>query len=89
MSCPAEHAVTKMVYVSNFGEHTIVPSRFCRTSVVQVLDMDYWGVAYLRPFKVVELAKTGDSERKMILTECSLVSKNEAASAKITTLTTS
>ncbi len=74
------------LYISNFGEHMIVPNRFMRTNVVLILDMDYWGVSYLRQFSVSDLAKTGDSIRKQLLTECTLESKNEAASAKITTI---
>ena len=76
-------------YVSNFGTHTIVPSRFCRAGTVQVLDMDYWALAYLRPFTQFPLAKTGDSEKREILVEVTLESRNEAASGKITTATTS
>ena len=76
-------------YVSNFGNHTIVPSRFCRTNTVQVLDMDYWALAYLRPFTQFPLAKTGDSEKREILCEVTLESRNEAASGKVTTTTTS
>lgn len=72
------------LYVSNFGEHTIVPNRFMRTNVALVLDMEYWGIAYLRPFQVNPLAKTGDAERRQMLVECTLVSKNEAASGKVT-----
>lgn len=77
------------VYVSNFGEHTVVPNRFNRDKTVCVLDMDYWAVAYLRPFSQFPLAKTGDSERREMLVECTLESRNEAASAKVTSLTTS
>jgi hypothetical protein len=77
------------VYVSNFGEHTIVPSRFNRAKTVCVLDMDYWAVAYLRPFRQFEIAKSGDSEKRQLLVECTLESRNEAASGKITSLTTS
>jgi hypothetical protein len=77
------------VYVSNFGEHTIVPSRFNRANTVCVLDMDYWAVAYLRPFRQFEIAKSGDSEKRQLLVECTLESRNEAASGKITSLTTS
>lgn len=77
------------LYVSNFGEHTVVPSRFNRDQTVQVLDFDYWAVAYLRPFRVEEIAKTGDAEKRMMLVSATLVSRNEAASGKVTTLTTS
>lgn len=72
------------VYVSDFGEHRIVPSRFCRDVTVQLLDMEYWEVAYLRPFQQFPLAKTGDSDKRQMLVEYTLVSRNEAASAKIT-----
>ncbi len=77
------------VYVSNFGEHTIVPSRFNRDKTVCVLDMDYWSLAYLRQFQTFELSKTGDAEKREMLVEVTLVSKNEAASGKVTSLTTS
>ena len=75
------------LYISNFGEHTIVPNRFMRTSVALVLDLDFWGVAYLRPFTQSPLAKTGDAERRQMLVEATLVSKNEGASGKISTTT--
>lgn len=71
------------VYVSDFGEHMIVPNRFQRDQTVFVLDMEYFGVAYLRPFQTMQLAKTGDAEKWMLLAEYTLVSKNEKASAKI------
>jgi len=77
------------VYISDFGEHRVLPNRFMRTSVALVLDMDYWEVAYLRPFTQFPLAKTGDSEKRQMLAEYTLVSRNEAASGKVTSLTTS
>lgn len=76
-------------YVSNFGEHSIVPSRFNRDKTVCVLDMDYWALEYLRPFQTFDIAKTGDSDKKQMLVEVTLVSRNEAASGKITSLATS
>jgi len=71
------------VYVSDFGEHQIIPSRFNRERTVLVLDMDYWGVGYLRSMKVSPLAKTGDATKALLNCEYTLVSKNEAASAKV------
>ena len=76
------------VYVSDFGEHKIVPSRFSRDRSALVLDMEYWAVAYLRPFQTVDLAKTGDSEKKQILAEYALVAKQEASSGIVADLTT-
>lgn len=74
------------VYVSDFGEVRIVPSRFCRDRTVQILQMEYWAVAYLRPFQQFEIAKTGDSEKREMLAELTLVSKNQAASGKVADL---
>lgn len=74
------------VYISDFGEHRIVANRFSRERTALILDMDYWGVAYLRPFKDTELAKTGDSEKRQLLVEYTLVAKNEAASGKVADL---
>ncbi len=71
------------VYVSDFGEHQIIPDRFNRERTVLVLDMDYLGVAYLRPMQQKELARTGDAEKRLLLCEYTLVVKNEAASAKV------
>ncbi len=76
------------VYVSDFGEHRIYPSRFNRDRSVLVLDMEYWGVAYLRPFQQIELAKTGDSEKRQLLVEYALVAKQQAASGVVADLTT-
>lgn len=67
------------VYVSDFGTITIVPNRFQRSRDAFLLDWDYVSVDYLRPFRQVELAKTGDAEKRMILAEFGLRVKNEQA----------
>lgn len=72
------------LYVSDFGEHQLVPNRFVRDQNVLVLDFDYWTVATLRDFQSFPLAKTGDSEKHQILVELTLVANNEAASGKVT-----
>jgi hypothetical protein len=72
------------VYVSNFGKHMVVPNRLQRDVTALVLDMKYWEVAYLRRMKQEPLAKTGDSEKRQLLVEFTLVSKNEKASGKVT-----
>src|SRR5581483_7972909 len=53
-------------YVSDFGTLKVVPSRFNRDRTISVLDMNYWAVAYLRPFQSVQLAVTGDNIQRMI-----------------------
>lgn len=77
------------LYVSDFGEHQIVPNRFSRDRTVLLLDMEMWAVAYLRPIHQIELAKTGDAEKRALICEYTLVSRNEAASAKVADLLTS
>jgi len=83
-------------YKSNFGILKVVPNRFMRSakwsdsvSTALILDLDYWAVAYLRPFELNPLAKTGDSEKRQMLAEFTLESRNEAASGKVTDLTVS
>ena len=46
-------------------------------------------VAFLRDFSMHELAKTGDSEKRQLLVEATLESRNEAASGMVADLTTS
>jgi hypothetical protein len=75
------------VYLSDFGTLSVVPDRFLDDEVALVLDPTMFSVAYLRPFKQTELAKTGDSTKHQMLTELTLQVKNEASSAMITGLT--
>jgi hypothetical protein len=78
-------------YESDFGRLKIVPNRFQRARDVLVLQMDMWAVAYLNGRKMVSipLAKTGDSDRRQMLSEYALVSRNEKASGGVFDLTTS
>ena len=77
------------VYASDFGQLQVVPNRFSRDRDAWVLDMDYWGVAFLRDFQMHDLSKTGDTEKKQLLLEATLESRNEAASGCVADLTTS
>lgn len=72
------------VYVSDFGELKIVPNRFSRDRTALILDMDYWALAELRPMQVENLAKTGDADKLMLITELTLESRNQKASGKVT-----
>ena len=67
------------VYVSDFGELQIVPSRFQRSRDVFVLDPNYASVAYLQTAKQEPLAKTGHSERRLISVEYGLQVSSEKA----------
>ena len=72
------------VYVSPYGSHNIVLSRWCRVDTVLGLDMKTWGVAYLRPFQTIEIAKVGDADRRTILAEWTLVATSPKANFKTT-----
>ena len=50
---------------------------------ILVLDMEYWAIAELDGIQEVPLAKTGDSDRAMIITELTLEARNQASSGKI------
>jgi hypothetical protein len=76
------------VYVSDFGNVSVVPNRFQRERDAFVLDPEYAAVAFLRPFQTVELAKTGDAEKRMILVEWGLKVNTEAAHGLAADLTT-
>jgi hypothetical protein len=74
-------------YVSDFGTLSVVPNRFQRPRDMFVLDYDFIEVDYLRPFKQVPLAKTGDAEKRMLIVEYGLRVKNEAAEGVAVDLT--
>lgn len=77
------------VYSSDFGDLEVVPNRFQRDRDLHVLDMDYWALGFLRDFTMFELSKTGDSEKRQMLVEFTLISRNEGASGGVYDLTTS
>ena len=67
------------VFVSDFGTVRIQPTRFQRERDVWFIDPEYISLGVLRPFQLIELAKTGDAEKRMMLQEWSLCVKQEAA----------
>ena len=77
------------VYVTPWGTVEFIPSRENRSRDVFIMQDDMWEVAVLRPTKNVELAKTGDSSKRQVVTELTLCAKNEAANGMIADCTTS
>lgn len=69
------------VYVSDFGEVTIVPSRFKGETTMQAIDTEYVGIVKLRDFFTIDLAKSGDSEKKQLLVEWGVKVENPLAHA--------
>lgn len=59
-------------YVSDFGTLEAVPNRFQAARDVFLLQSDKLAIAYLRPFQTVELAKTGDAEKRELIVEYTL-----------------
>lgn len=77
------------VYISDFGSVSIVPNRFQRERDAFVLDPEFASVDYLRPMQTMDMAKTGDAEKKLMLAEWGVRIKNEKAHGGIFDLTTS
>lgn len=74
------------LYVSDFGPLAAIPHPYGLTRDVALIDPEYWAVATLRPMKTKPLAKTGDSERFLMVGEKTLVARNEKSSGVIADL---
>ena len=79
-------AGNSVVYVYDFGSVEVKPDRFMRQRDALILNSDLWGLAWLRPINLVELAKTGDNEKKMLVGEYTLTARNEAGSGLVADL---
>lgn len=77
------------VYVSDFGEISVVPNRFQRERTAFGINPEYASIVTLRNFQQIELAKTGDSEKRELLVEWGVKIHNEAAHGVIADLNTS
>lgn len=75
------------VYVSDFGEHRVVPNRFQKSRDVYCFTPELWEVCYLRPFRQHALAKIGDSEDRTLLAEWTLKGLNQSGNGYIFDLT--
>ena len=78
------------VYVSDFGELSIVPNYVQATAasdVAYILNPETYGIATYQPLKSEPLAKTGHADKEMVSWECGLVVTAEKANAKIDNLT--
>lgn len=84
ISADAEKVVKHMaVYVTPWGTVEFVPSRHVRSRDVWALQSDMWKVANLRPMSNTALAKTGDNDKRQIITELTLVCANEKSSGGV------
>ncbi len=71
------------VLVSDYGRHTVVLHRYCRTVTCMAIDPNYWAIAFLRRPMARELARTGDGTKYQIITEATLVARNWQSSGKV------
>jgi hypothetical protein len=76
------------VYVTDYGSLKVIPSRWQRDRDALFLDFDMIEYRFLRDFRTVKLAKTGDAEKRMLVTEWTLVIKNEVGLGGVFDLTT-
>jgi hypothetical protein len=79
-------------YESDFGQTLkVIANPQQRARDAWVLQMDMWKLCYLtgRKFVSKPLARTGDSERRQIITEFALEASNEKSSGLVADLTTS
>jgi hypothetical protein len=71
------------VYISDAGDHKLTLNRYVRSRTLFGIDPEYVSVAFLDGIKMHDLAKTGDAEKKMLITEFCLVVDNPDAHFKI------
>jgi len=60
------------IYVSDFGNVSVIANRFQRERDAFVLDPDYAKMVVLRPYQQIDLAKSGDADKKMLIVEYGL-----------------
>ena len=72
-------------YESDFGRLSVTPNRFMRARDVLVLQTEMWAVAFLNGRRMVSipLARTGDSERRQMLSEYTLVAQREGLRRRV------
>jgi hypothetical protein len=84
------------IYQSDFGDTQILPARYMSgfsgtsTTAIRsalVLQTDMFALATLRAPQLQDLAKTGDAERRFVIAEYTLESRNEAGSGIVADLT--
>ena len=78
------------VYVSDFGDLTIVPNYVQATAasdVAYILNPDHYGVSVLQGYNTEPLAKTGHTDKEMVSVELCTWVGAESAHAKIDNLT--
>jgi hypothetical protein len=71
------------VYRTPWGTVEFVMDRFMRSRELYLLQSDKFQIGTLRSLKQEPLAKSGDSEKRQLVTELTLISRNEKASGAV------
>lgn len=87
MKKPATIVGAADVYLGDFGPVAMTPNIFQRERDALFVDTSHASVCTLRPYKVVDLAKTGDATKKMLIMSATLKVKNEKAHGIVADLT--
>lgn len=74
-----EVVATVDVIATDFGRIKVMPSRWIPLDVAYILDPDYLAVAFFRNFRQYPLARIGDAETRMIVTEWGVEMRNPLA----------
>lgn len=91
---------TADIYKSDFGVHRFVPNRFVGAGTgrsatnglypgnsVLILDPKTWVIKFLQPFRVMELARTGHAEKRLLKSEATLCCLDEGGNGVVADLT--
>ncbi len=76
------------VYKSDYGDLKIIPNRFSRSRDALIYQKDKFAVAFLRNMITKPIAPTGDAEKRQVIVEYTLESRNEKSSGGVFDLTT-
>lgn len=81
----SDKKVTAIVdfYESDFGVYKIIPNRWFKADSLFMYDPSMHSLLYLRAFQQYPLAKTGDSEKRQMITEYTLRVNNEKSGAML------
>lgn len=67
------------VIATDFGRIKVMPSRWIPNDIAYILDPDYFAVGFFRNFRQYPMAKVGDAETRMILSEWGIEMRNPLA----------
>ena len=68
------------VYVSDFGVIDVMPDRFQRSRDILIFESAMWALSYLDPYQRFKIAKSGDSEKEVLLVDWTLEARNPDSS---------